>query len=433
MRVHLAVTDLESLIPDDLSTASHCHRVAALACEVGRQMSLSRRSIDVLEQSALLHHTPPILFAHSATERLLRAVMPEAKVMNRRATRDDLLIPDAHQAVLCAFRDSIPSAPEQGTRRMADILKVTDFLDQEFESLNWDHKPFASVWNALWELRGLIDPDVLSASRKALDAPFRRVTSDSWILPINASVARDVFRNVRTKLDCDIETLTELAGRDAVLAGKVIQAANSASYSRRAPVRSIHEAITYIGPDDARRLLMALVLQQMFASAKLMRLWRHSVRVAAYCESMARDKGLMEPDEALLLGLVHDVGRLAIHTQTRTALDAHARLCEQGCPVVQVEHLLFGEDHAEIGARILAFWEFPTEFVEAIRYHHRPADSASLGAGALYAAEFWAEADEELPSARHLTDALNRIGCQMDCLARIECAESPFLKLIRVA
>jgi putative nucleotidyltransferase with HDIG domain len=282
-------------------------------------------------------------------------------------------------------------------------------------------------------LRGLFEPDVLSAARKALDAPFHGVTPDSWILCINASVARDVFRSVRTNAECEIEFLAELAGRDPVLAGKIIQAANSACFGRRAPARSILGAIAYIGSNDTRRLLMTLVLQQMFVSAKLMRLWRHSVQVAAYCESLARDKGLMPPDEALLLGLVHDVGMLAIQTQSRSALDAHARLCEHGCPVVQVEQLLFGEDHAEIGSRILASWQFPSEFVEAIRYHHRPADSGSLGAAALYAAEFRVEDDEELPSVRHLNCALERIGCQMDGLPAIECAESPFLNLIRTA
>ena len=433
MRLQFAVSDLDSLIPSDPATAAHCRRVAALACEIGRQMSLPRRSVDVLEQTALLHHTSPVLFANSAIERLLQAVLPAAKVTHRRAIRDDLLIPDAHHAVLCTFHNSIPHAPEPETRRMADIIELTDFLDQEFESLNWDYKPVANVWTELWELRGLIDPELLSAARKALDAPFRRVNTDPWILPINALVARDLFRSLRTKVDCEIEFLANLAGRDAVLAGKVIQAANSARYSRRAPVRSILEAIAYIGPDDARKLLMALALQQLFASAKLTRLWRHSVWVADYCQRLARDRGLMEPDEALLLGLVHDVGRLAIQTQSRAALDVHARLCEHGCPVVQVEQLLFGEDHAEMGARILASWDFPAEFVESIRYHHRPADSDSPGAGALYTVEFWAEADEELPSARHLTCALKRIGCTIDCLARVDRAESTFLKLIRVA
>lgn len=433
MRVHLAVTELETLMPADPATAAHCRRVAALACEVGRQMSLAGRSMDVLEQSALLHHTSPILFAHSATNRLLRAILPEARLVQRRITRDDLLIPDAHHAVLSAFRNSISNVPEPGIRRMSDILKLADFLDQEFESLNWDHKPITSVWAELWQLRGLFEPEVLSAASKALEAPYQGVTPDSWILCINASVARDVFHSVRTTRDCEIEFLAELAGRDPVLAGKIIQAANSACYGRRAPVRSILGAIAYIGPQDTRRLLMTLVLQQMFASAKLMRMWRHSVQVAAYCERLAREKGLMPPDEALLLGLVHDVGMLAIQTQSRTALEAQARLCEQGCPVVQIEQLLFGEDHAEIGSRILATWQFPSEFVEAIRYHHRPADSSSLGAATLYAAEFRAEDDEELPSARHLNLALKRIGCQMDGLPAIECGESPFLNLIRTA
>lgn len=40
------------------------------------------------------------------------SVLPEAKVVHRRITRDDLLIPDAHHAVLSALRNSTSNAQE---------------------------------------------------------------------------------------------------------------------------------------------------------------------------------------------------------------------------------------------------------------------------------------------------------------------------------
>ena len=100
------------------------------------------------------------------------------------------------------------------------------------------------------------------------------------------------------------------------------------------------------------------------------------------------------------------MGRIALVRQKEAAM--HARLTEAGGAATWAETLLFGVDHAELGARILESWRFPEPIVEAVRFHHRPAESESAGAAALYAAEFWLESDEDLPSMRQLQTALSR-------------------------
>jgi hypothetical protein len=54
-------------------------------------------------------------------------------------------------------------------------------------------------------------------------------------------------------------------------------------------------------------------------------------------------------------------------------------------------------------------------------------------ASALYAAEFWAGTDEDLPSFRHLTASLQRLGCTLQYVSQTPCEQSPISVLLRTA
>ena len=432
MRLRLTSADLQRLMPTDPATSAHCCRVAALTREIASRLSMPWRSVETLEQSAMLHHTAPILFSPRSLARLLHDVMPLQKGALRR-TGEGLSIPEVQAAVLEEFHGVRRRAAERGTRRMAEILELSNFLDEQLESLDWDHRLIAEIWVQLEGLRGIINPEVLSAARQALDAPFRMGKPGAWALPVDTTAARDVIRGLRENPGLDVGPLTRLASRDAVMAASVVSLANSAWYGRRSPARTVGQAITYIGAEAASKVLLALALKPLFASARLSELWRHSVSTAAFCESLARTADFLNPDTALLLGLVHDVGRVAIQTRPQGAMAVYTRLAEHGCPTVPVEQMLFGEDHGEIGATILESWNFPSDLVEAVRHHHHPAVSGSPGSAGLYVAEFWSESDEDLPSARQLGAALSRIGCSMEALARVQGSASNLSDLLRAA
>lgn len=431
MRIQLATSELQRLMPSSPGTAAHCRRVAALCRELAARLPLSWRSLTTLEQAAMLHHTSAILLDSSASNRLLAEVAPVP--INDKRGRDALELPEDLAALLSAFHRLGSRVQGRETALLANILIIAEAIDQQFESLAWDPRPIAQLWDELAELSDAVGETVWKAAVAALRYPYRLEPGRQWDLPVHAPVVKEVVVGLREHPDCDVNFLAKLAGSDPVLAGNVLTAANSAWFGRRTPVRSMSQAIAYVGADTCRRILLALALKPLFGSARLAALWRHSLDMAELCESLAAATGFLPPNEALTLGLVHDIGRVALLRQSPAANSAFARLIEQGCPPVYAEQILFGEGHGEIGARILESWGFAEDMVEAVRAHHQPADSDSPAGAGLYLAEFWSATDEDLPSARHLERAQRRLGCSIEMLGNAARSEYPLSELLRVA
>jgi HD-like signal output (HDOD) protein len=109
----------------------------------------------------------------------------------------------------------------------------------------------------------------------------------------------------------------------------------------------------------------------------------------------------------VVLGLVHDIGRLVIHVLPGGRAAAHGRITDgSGCTVI-ADYLVCGRDHAELGAELLERWNFPAEFIEAVRHHHRPEATGSHLASVLYVAEYLTGFDEDIPLLSR-ADALAR-------------------------
>lgn len=119
------------------------------------------------------------------------------------------------------------------------------------------------------------------------------------------STAKDVMRIVAT---------------DAALSARLIQVANSAMYRTNTPVEDVQAAITRLGMKQVRNLASSLIIRQLFHTKfvglkmRLERLWMHSAHVAAISYVLAKKCTKLKPDEAMLGGLVHDIGELPILT-----------------------------------------------------------------------------------------------------------------------
>jgi len=428
MRFLVPQPELLTLLPS-ATTVAHCRRVAALAMEVGTAVRPPLRSPPLLEQAALLHHTSPVVLNRSATSRLLHDIFPGG-APRADAPRYELL-PETLSAVLADFRAFPAGGTDAAVRTMAQILFVCNLVDEQIELLPYQPKPIEEVWRGIDALGGLLQAPVMEAVRKTIRG--RRLPINTGELPVQIAVVKELLELMRGPRSADSTALAALAGEDPVIAASFLQVANSPLYEKPREIRSIRQAITYIGADASRQLLLALVLRPLFASSRLKDLWRHSVTMAQVLEGFARRTGFADPEEALLLGLVHDIGRIALQRIPQATAVAMARLTERGCPPCYTEQLLLAMDHGELGAGILLLLGFPTDLVEGVRFHHRPAESESLMAAALYAAEFWAATDEDLPSFRHLTASLDRLGCTLQDLSQRPSEQSPMSVLLRTA
>ena len=116
--------------------------------------------------------------------------------------------------------------------------------------------------------------------------------------------------------DCHMEAAAKLMQAEPVLSAQVVAIANSVAYNPSGrEITDVKTAVTRLGFVTLRNLVMAMVTRQMAGapgSAEQKRLtaqlWEHTTHVAALCRVIAKRVTHLDPEMALFVGLVHDVG-----------------------------------------------------------------------------------------------------------------------------
>ena len=172
-------------------------------------------------------------------------------------------------------------------------------------------------------------------------------------------------------------TVADIIARDAAIAAKVLQVVNSAFFRLPRPAASIKQAVNHLGFTTIRNLVMsAEVFSQWEKLAGVPgldpdKLQANAQRSAAACMALARNTRLQ--DDALLVGLLHDIGYWILLQECPGELAAALRHSQTiGIPSEQAEREVIGASHAEIGAYLLGLWGFPYQIVEAVAFHHSP-------------------------------------------------------------
>ena len=102
------------------------------------------------------------------------------------------------------------------------------------------------------------------------------------------------------------------------MAARLVRYANSPLYRGINNVASVKAAITRIGIDAVKHAILSLAMRDVFTTAyksiqrRMESLWVHSVRVAAISVMLAERFPHINRDEAMLAGLIHDVGAIPI-------------------------------------------------------------------------------------------------------------------------
>lgn len=170
--------------------------------------------------------------------------------------------------------------------------------------------------------------------------------------------------------------------RDQALAAKTLRLANSSFYGRGRQVHSVAEAIAVLGLRTVRGVVTAAGLAGSFRRHPGFdhnAFWRHSIGSALCAQALASELGRDDADLAFTVGLVHDIGRLALASAFAPAYAAVEQWRrDQDAPDGDAERAVLGIDHAEVGGLIARQWNFAPAIVDAIREHHAPPDATGL-------------------------------------------------------
>lgn len=215
----------------------------------------------------------------------------------------------------------------------------------------------------------------------------------------------EVYRKLTAKLQSQEATVREigkLVGEDPPLTAKLLQVVNSAFFGVGRRITNPEEAASLLGMETLSGLILGAGIFRQFeldmpaySKLSLEEIWRHSVSVGQLSRNIARAEGCDQAtvDDSLASGLLHDIGRLLLAYRLPEAWDQieHLSLTEN-IHHWDAEQRVLGAAHSAVGAYLLGLWGLPDAVVEAVAFHHKPANAPSNGFGAL--------------SATHVADAL---------------------------
>jgi putative nucleotidyltransferase with HDIG domain len=185
-------------------------------------------------------------------------------------------------------------------------------------------------------------------------------------------------------------TATELQAvisQDLGLCARILRIVNSAAFSLRREVSTVSHAVTILGMEALRSIIMAASIQQFSESGmkkagslatKLMA--DHSWGAAVAARVIARHIRYGNLEEAFLCGLMHDLGKPALLLcLSGKYLEIINEVYRGASTFYQSEMSMLGFSHAQLGAIMAEEWNFPPHLCEAIGFHHEPLSAPSFG------------------------------------------------------
>ncbi len=181
--------------------------------------------------------------------------------------------------------------------------------------------------------------------------------------------------------------LERLVANDQAIAARLLKLANSAFYGLPGKVTSLSRAITLLGFNTVRSLVLTIGIVDRFSGPSRNKyfdrgeFWEHSLSVAVAARQLIGKDPTVNPEEAHIAGLLHDIGKVIVdHSMPEKFAKAMQMVHEQGMDPLEAERETIGLSHDEIGALVAVKWRFPDFIRETLAYHHRPDEAEKFPA-----------------------------------------------------
>lgn len=194
---------------------------------------------------------------------------------------------------------------------------------------------------------------------------YRDLRANKVALPSLPDIAMRI-RRVAAEEASSAEDIGRVVSADPAIAAKLLRACNSPLYRGFSEIATTREAVVRLGLRTTRQLVTVFAMRELFKSrrpelqAAMARLWEHSREVAAISWVLARALPGVDPEEALLAGLLHDIGTIPVLQYA----DHYVNLFADYRQLDETSRALRGE----IGQALLDHWGFPARYGEVVRH-----------------------------------------------------------------
>ncbi len=170
--------------------------------------------------------------------------------------------------------------------------------------------------------------------------------------------------NLRKAMEKEIgiDEVVKIIQLDPVISAKLIDVANCPLYVTVVPTKSCFEAVKKIGINATRSLVISLSIKNIFKSDSvkikehLNNLWKNSLHLSSLSYVLASVSKQKNPEEALLAGLVCDIGVIPFFNFVANLPTDYYDEEEIKAAIPVVKSI--------VGASILKDWGFAEEFIQ---------------------------------------------------------------------
>lgn len=211
------------------------------------------------------------------------------------------------------------------------------------------------------------DPELMTGSNShpiVLEF-YKALMNNRLELPTLPEVSQRISQIIIDE-ELDAQRIAALISVDAAMTARLLRMANSPIYRGLNPITQLHEAINRLGMKTTRHLVLAFSLKQQhktnhpWVKKQLLKSWKKSIQLGALCFVLAKHCTKIPPEEAMLAGLLHNVGELPL-------LEFAAHYPELHNDPDYLEQILM-EARGQAGAMILHKWNLATPLVTAVQH-----------------------------------------------------------------
>jgi putative nucleotidyltransferase with HDIG domain len=188
------------------------------------------------------------------------------------------------------------------------------------------------------------------------------------------------FNKLVNKPFVSTRQIAELIKKDQSMVAKILQLSNSAMYSKRQKITNLTNAITYLGTETLKNIILQICLVRMFKFESQVipdfnpaAFWEHSLGTAYFCDILAKKLKLPHDENFYIGGLLHDIGKVLLYQFYPEKFEEIIleQIEEEKVDYEAEKSILSGVDHTDIGGFLADQWNFNKEIINTIENHHK--------------------------------------------------------------
>jgi putative nucleotidyltransferase with HDIG domain len=199
-------------------------------------------------------------------------------------------------------------------------------------------------------------------------------------LPTLPAVAARLLQ-ITVQSDTQAAEVVRLIESDPSLASRLIALTTQAGRGVRRQTATVSKAVVLLGFEAVRNAVLSIKVFEAFNDPASDRkgyfdregFWKHSLAVACAAQMLISSiDRKIDPEEAFVCGLLHDMGKVALDAALPKSFDRVVQLTESSLGnISQVEQRVLGMDHTVAGKRLAEKWSLPESIMEVVWLHHQ--------------------------------------------------------------